>query len=206
MGLGSGESWDQPGRLLASPALHTARYSRPDAEVSSLLLAIFLSFSVGSLRVLNQWRVGRKVEKREKTVDFVGSVSALLLSSIHSKEIFHSLTISFSRCWEFLLWMDPSNYGGIKGNVPARIHCGRVSDSPGGWNSLGSASVCWPHIVLMRLRRSREHADKEVQDQSQQGWDQDQQPGSGPTREGRPRGLGMWREVEPAGSKAQRLA
>lgn len=50
--------------------------------------------------------------------------------SIHSKEIFHSLTISFSRCWEFLLWMDPANYGGIKGKVDSRIHYGEVRD----WN------------------------------------------------------------------------
>lgn len=48
--------------------------------------------------------------------------------SIHSKEIFHSLAISFSRCWEFLLWMDPSNYGGIKGKVPSSIHYGQVRE------------------------------------------------------------------------------
>uniref|UniRef100_A0A286XC68 DNA polymerase epsilon catalytic subunit n=1 Tax=Cavia porcellus TaxID=10141 RepID=A0A286XC68_CAVPO len=47
-------------------------------------------------------------------------------SPIHSKDLFHSLTITFSRCWEFLLWMDPSNYGGIKGKVPSSVHCGQV--------------------------------------------------------------------------------
>ncbi|OWK14641.1 POLE [Cervus elaphus hippelaphus] len=57
------------------------------------------------------------------------SMMKKLFLHIHSKEIFHSLTISFSRCWEFLLWMDPSNYGGIKGTVPSRIHCGQ-QDTP----------------------------------------------------------------------------
>lgn len=47
-------------------------------------------------------------------------------SSIHSREIFHSLSITFSRCWEFLLWMDPANYGGVKGKVPSSIMYGEV--------------------------------------------------------------------------------
>uniref|UniRef100_A0A3B3HNQ0 DNA polymerase epsilon catalytic subunit n=1 Tax=Oryzias latipes TaxID=8090 RepID=A0A3B3HNQ0_ORYLA len=47
--------------------------------------------------------------------------SLCFLSSIHSREIFHSLSISFSRCWQFLLWMDPSNYGGVKGKVSSDV-------------------------------------------------------------------------------------
>lgn len=46
--------------------------------------------------------------------------------SIHSREIFHSLSITFSRCWEFLLWMDPANYGGVKGKLPSSLHYGEV--------------------------------------------------------------------------------
>lgn len=50
----------------------------------------------------------------------------VFVSSIHSKEIFHSLSISFSRCWEFLLWMDPANYGGVKGKLPSSVLYGEV--------------------------------------------------------------------------------
>lgn len=53
-------------------------------------------------------------------------IMACFSSSIHSREIFHSLSISFSRCWEFLLWMDPSNYGGVKGKLPSSIVSGEV--------------------------------------------------------------------------------
>lgn len=49
------------------------------------------------------------------------------LHSIHSKEIFHSVSISFSRCWEFLLWMDPANCGGVKGKLPSSLLYGAVS-------------------------------------------------------------------------------
>ena len=48
-------------------------------------------------------------------------------SSIHSREIFHSLSISFSRCWDFLLWMDPANHGGVKGKLPSGALCGEVA-------------------------------------------------------------------------------
>lgn len=52
--------------------------------------------------------------------------SKFLLHSIHSKEIFHSVSISFSRCWEFLLWMDPANCGGVKGKLPSSLLYGEV--------------------------------------------------------------------------------
>lgn len=59
-------------------------------------------------------------------------------SSIHSKEIFHSLSISFSRCWEFLLWMDPANCGGVKGKLPSTILYGEVIQT----GSSASQCVC----------------------------------------------------------------
>lgn len=97
-----------------------------------------------------------KKESREKRKLLISwNHSVLLLFSIHSKEIFHSLTISFSRCWEFLLWMDPSNYGGIKGNVPSSIHCGQVRGPVLETNSLGSASVRSPHTAHASKERSR---------------------------------------------------
>lgn len=52
--------------------------------------------------------------------------SCFVVHSIHSKEIFHSLSISFSRCWEFLMWMDPANCGGVKGKLPSSILYGEV--------------------------------------------------------------------------------
>ncbi|KAK2507903.1 hypothetical protein MC885_010384 [Smutsia gigantea] len=59
------------------------------------------------------------------------SMMKKLFLHVHSKELFHSLTISFSRCWEFLLWMDPSNYGGVKGIIPSSIHRGQDSRKEG---------------------------------------------------------------------------
>lgn len=68
MRLGSRESCGPAQEAsLTSPALHASRYSRPNAEVSSLLFAIFRRKFEGFKSVEGK-------EKREKTVDFMESV------------------------------------------------------------------------------------------------------------------------------------
>jgi DNA polymerase epsilon subunit 1 len=39
-------------------------------------------------------------------------------NTIHNKELFHSIDMRFTQAWDFLLWCDPSNYGGIKSKLP----------------------------------------------------------------------------------------
>ncbi|XP_028400533.1 DNA polymerase epsilon catalytic subunit A-like [Dendronephthya gigantea] len=41
-----------------------------------------------------------------------------ILKSIQSKELFCSLDITATGCWEYLLWMDQANHGGVRGEVP----------------------------------------------------------------------------------------
>ena len=41
-----------------------------------------------------------------------------ILESIHQKELFHSIEIEPKSCWEYLIWMDQHNYGGIIGQMP----------------------------------------------------------------------------------------
>ncbi|XP_059531846.1 DNA polymerase epsilon catalytic subunit A isoform X2 [Myotis daubentonii] len=110
-----------PSSLLHDPALHRTLHSM----MKKLFLQLIAEFKrLGSSVVYANFNRIVLCTKKRRIEDALAYVE-YITTSIHSKEIFHSLTISFSRCWEFLLWMDPSNYGGIKGNVPARIHCGR---------------------------------------------------------------------------------
>ncbi|KAL9693094.1 hypothetical protein quinque_012379 [Culex quinquefasciatus] len=39
-----------------------------------------------------------------------------VVQSIRNKELFHSVSLSYQQSWEFLLWIDSSNFGGIRGN------------------------------------------------------------------------------------------
>ncbi|KAL1514239.1 hypothetical protein ABEB36_003526 [Hypothenemus hampei] len=55
--------------------------------------------------------------KKSNVEDALASIE-FVVNSIRNKELFHSLEISYKRCWEYLLWLDPANYGGILGKAP----------------------------------------------------------------------------------------
>ena len=38
-------------------------------------------------------------------------------NTIHNKELFHSIDMRFLKAWDYLLWCDPSNFGGIKSKM-----------------------------------------------------------------------------------------
>ncbi|XP_036290221.1 DNA polymerase epsilon catalytic subunit A isoform X1 [Pipistrellus kuhlii] len=110
-----------PSSLLHDPALHRTLHGM----MKKLFLQLIAEFKrLGSSVVYANFNRIVLCTKKRRIEDALAYVE-YITTSIHSKEIFHSLTISFSRCWEFLLWMDPSNYGGIKGNVPSSTHCGQ---------------------------------------------------------------------------------
>lgn len=51
-----------------------------------------------------------------------GAVDAIsyadyIVQTIRNKEIFHSIHLSYQESWNFLLWLDPSNYAGVKTNL-----------------------------------------------------------------------------------------
>ncbi|KAF2978236.1 hypothetical protein EK904_005544 [Melospiza melodia maxima] len=109
-----------PSSLLYDPALHRTLHNM----MKKLFLQLVAEFKrLGSSVVYGNFNRIILCTKKRHIEDAI-SYMEYIINSIHSKEIFHSLTISFSRCWEFLLWMDPANYGGIKGKVDSRIHYG----------------------------------------------------------------------------------
>lgn len=116
-----------PSSLLHDPALHRTLHNM----MKKLFLQLVAEFKrLGSSVVYANFNRIILCTKKRRIEDAIAYVE-YITNSIHSKEIFHSLTISFSRCWEFLLWMDPSNYGGIKGKVSSRVHCGQEDAQEG---------------------------------------------------------------------------
>ncbi|RLV97718.1 hypothetical protein DV515_00011497 [Chloebia gouldiae] len=114
-----------PSSLLYDPALHRTLHNM----MKKLFLQLVAEFKrLGSSVVYANFNRIILCTKKRHIEDAI-SYMEYIINSIHSKEIFHSLTISFSRCWEFLLWMDPANYGGIKGKVDSRIHYGEKDTS-----------------------------------------------------------------------------
>ncbi|XP_066147109.1 DNA polymerase epsilon catalytic subunit 1 [Euwallacea fornicatus] len=55
--------------------------------------------------------------KKNYVADGLASVE-FVVNSIRNKELFHSVEISYKRCWEYLVWLDPANYAGVVGKPP----------------------------------------------------------------------------------------
>ncbi|KAG7263406.1 hypothetical protein CRUP_007412, partial [Coryphaenoides rupestris] len=99
-----------PSSLLYDPALHRTLHNM----MKKVFLQLVAEFKrLGSTVVYGNFNRIILCTKKRRTDDAIGYVD------IHSREIFHSLSISFSRCWDFLLWMDPANHGGVKGKLPS---------------------------------------------------------------------------------------
>ncbi|XP_076064206.1 DNA polymerase epsilon catalytic subunit 1 [Oratosquilla oratoria] len=58
---------------------------------------------------------------KKRTIEDAMSYMEYIVASIRGKELFHSIDISFSNCWQFLMWLDSANHGGFKGNLPEGV-------------------------------------------------------------------------------------
>ncbi|XP_019718434.1 DNA polymerase epsilon catalytic subunit A [Hippocampus comes] len=106
-----------PSSLLYDPALHRTLHNM----MKKVFLQLIAEFKrLGSTVVYGNFNRIILCTKKRRIDDAIGYVE-YITNSIHSREIFHSLSISFSQCWEFLLWMDPANNGGVKGKLPSSV-------------------------------------------------------------------------------------
>ncbi|CAG9765603.1 unnamed protein product [Ceutorhynchus assimilis] len=55
--------------------------------------------------------------KKKNVKDGLASVE-FVVNAIRNKELFHSIEISYKRCWEYLVWLDPANHCGVLGKGP----------------------------------------------------------------------------------------
>ncbi|KAK5871426.1 hypothetical protein PBY51_004310 [Eleginops maclovinus] len=109
-----------PSSLLYDPALHRTLHNM----MKKVFLQLVSEFKrLGSTVVYGNFNRIMLCTKKRRINDAISYVE-YITNSIHSREIFHSLSISFSRCWEFLVWMDPSNFSGVKGKLPSSLASG----------------------------------------------------------------------------------
>lgn len=54
----------------------------------------------------------------KKNVSDALSYVDYVVQSLRNKEIFHSIHLSFEQCWNFMMWLDSTNFAGIRGKLP----------------------------------------------------------------------------------------
>ena len=57
--------------------------------------------------------IGTKKRRLDDALPYVNFVCACF----HQKELFRSLELNVQHCWQLLVWLDPANYGGVKGKA-----------------------------------------------------------------------------------------
>ncbi|KAB0803610.1 hypothetical protein PPYR_00580 [Photinus pyralis] len=58
---------------------------------------------------------------KKRLVEDALANAEFVITSIRNKELFHSLQITYSKCWEQLIWLDSTNFAGIQGKLPAGL-------------------------------------------------------------------------------------
>lgn len=58
----------------------------------------------------------------KKTIVDAISYVDYIVQNIRNKELFHSIQLSYQQCWEFLFWMDTSNFSGVRGKLPRELN------------------------------------------------------------------------------------
>lgn len=65
---------------------------------------------------------------KKSVVDAIGYVE-YIVQSIRNKELFHSVHLSYVQCWDFLMWMDSSNFSGVRGKLPKDLAEGGAAEA-----------------------------------------------------------------------------
>ncbi|KAK3107356.1 hypothetical protein FSP39_012618, partial [Pinctada imbricata] len=104
-----------PGALLYDPALRRTLHNM----MKKVFLQLIAEFKrLGSTIVYANFNRVLLCTKKRRLVDGLAYVE-YITNSIKSRELFHLLEMTYEQCWEYLMWMDPANHGGVKGKLPS---------------------------------------------------------------------------------------
>uniref|UniRef100_A0A1B6LUL8 DNA polymerase epsilon catalytic subunit n=1 Tax=Graphocephala atropunctata TaxID=36148 RepID=A0A1B6LUL8_9HEMI len=103
-----------PNALLYDPALRRTLHNL----MKKLFIQLVSEFKrLGAVIVYANFSKLLLCTKKRTVEDAIGYVE-FVVTSIRNKELFHGVQISYHQCWQYLVWLDLSNHGGVKGNLP----------------------------------------------------------------------------------------
>uniref|UniRef100_A0A0A9Y3R9 DNA polymerase epsilon catalytic subunit n=1 Tax=Lygus hesperus TaxID=30085 RepID=A0A0A9Y3R9_LYGHE len=103
-----------PNALLYDPALRRTLHNL----MKKLFMQLVAEFKrLGSTIVYANFNKIIICTKKRSVEDAIGYVE-FVVSNIRNKELFHGIQMTYNQCWEYLMWLDPANHGGIRGTLP----------------------------------------------------------------------------------------
>lgn len=106
-----------PNALLYDPALRRTLHNL----MKKLFMQLVAEFKrLGSIIIYANFNKVMLCTKKKNVQDALAYVE-YIVTSIHNKELFHSIQITYQQCWEYLLWLDPSNHAGVRGKLPTEL-------------------------------------------------------------------------------------
>ncbi|KOC70592.1 DNA polymerase epsilon catalytic subunit A [Habropoda laboriosa] len=100
--------------LLYDPALRRTLHS----YMKKLFVQLLAEFkTLGSIIIFANFNKIIVCTKKRTVSDALGYVE-FVVQTIRNKELFHSIEITFERCWEYLIWLDVHNHAGVSGKLP----------------------------------------------------------------------------------------
>ena len=106
-----------PNALLYDPAIRRTLHSL----MKKMFLQLVAEFKrLGSIVVFANFNKILICTNKRNVEDAIGYVE-FISKSIRNRELFHSVQIIYQQCWEYLMWLDPSNHAGVRGKLPAHL-------------------------------------------------------------------------------------
>ncbi|KAK3581719.1 hypothetical protein CHS0354_015350 [Potamilus streckersoni] len=104
-----------PSALLYDPALRRTLHNL----MKKVFLQLIAEFKrLGSQIVYANFNRIVLCTKKRRLMDALAYVE-YITNSIKSKELFHLIDMTYEQCWEYLMWLDQANHGGVKGKLPS---------------------------------------------------------------------------------------
>nr|XP_003707004.1 PREDICTED: DNA polymerase epsilon catalytic subunit A [Megachile rotundata] len=106
-----------PNALLYDPALRRTLHT----YMKKLFIQLLAEFkTLGSIIIYANFNKMIVCTKKRAVNDALGYIE-FVVQTIRNKEIFHGIEITFEQCWEYLIWLDVYNYGGVRGKLPKSV-------------------------------------------------------------------------------------
>lgn len=141
-----------PNALLYDPALRKTLHNL----MKKLFIQLVAEFKrLGAIIIFANFNKIIICTKKKSVTDAISYVE-YVVQNIRNTELFHSIEISYNQCWEYLMWLDLANHGGVRGKLPTGLNAAGEEENK---------------ISLSNMDENNERAPQD--DQSELGEDDD---------------------------------